>query len=227
MLNSAQIFEAGVNLIGKAGTKTHRTAMQRARMARDGLMIAFLAICPIRLRNLASLTIGETIVREDTEWWLLLPDTETKSCRLDHRVISPMLARWIDVYLEKYKPTFPSSEMAMWPSQYGGSMSEAGVQHLVTETTRRELGKAISPHMFRHCVPYTIANLDGSQIGLASSLLQHSDPRTTEKHYNLAHSVESSRAFGDIVSGLMTNEFEPDEGQKHRSAAPQSREHHS
>lgn len=209
VMNSDKIFEAGVRLIGRADTDTRRTDMQRARMARDGLLIAFLAVCPIRLKNLASLTIGKTIVHEGDEWWLLLPDTDTKYKRLDHRVTPRVLAQWIDLYMERHKPTFPASEAAMWPSQYGGAMSKPGVQRLVTETTRRELGKAISPHMFRHCVPYTIANIDGSRINLASSLLQHSDPTTTQKHYNLVHSVDASRALETIISGLIADETEP------------------
>lgn len=216
VLNSDRIFEAGVLLIRSAEATTDRTGLQRARMARNGLLIAFLAICPIRLKNLAALAIGDTIIREDDEWWLLLSDEDTKSNRLDHRVIPDVLAQWIDLYMEKYKPTFPNSDTAMWPSQYGGPMSYAGVQRLVADTTKLVLGKAVGPHMFRHCVPYTIANIDGSQINLASALLQHSDPRTTQKHYNLAHSVESSRAFGSIVSGLLGDEHQAGDGRKPR-----------
>jgi integrase len=216
VVSADKIFKAGVALIGKAETQTDRTDLQRARMARDGLLIAFLAICPIRLKNLASLTIGGTIVSDGDEWWMLLPDTDTKSNRLDHRVIPQVLAQWIDVYIGRHKPVFPTSETAMWPSQYGGAMSASGVQRLVTETTRRELGKAVNPHMFRHCVPYTIASIDGSQIDLASSLLQHNDPRTTQKHYNLAHSVESSKAFGEIVSGLLKDDLKVGDVRKPR-----------
>lgn len=216
LVNSNRIFEAGTSLIERAETEPNCTDLQRARMARDGLLIAFLAVCPIRLKNLAALTMGETIARLGGEWWLLLSDADTKSKRLDHRLIPDALAPWIDLYTEKYKPAFPRSETAMWPSQYGGAMSYTGVQRLVADTTTRELGKTIRPHMFRHCVPYTIANIDGSQIDLASSLLQHTDPRTTEKHYNLARSVESTRAFEEIISGLLRCDLKSDDDRRPR-----------
>ena len=216
LVNSNRILEAGIALIERAGTELNRTDLQRARMARDGLLVAFLAVCPIRLKNLAALTIGQTIVHQGGEWWLLLSEADTKSGRLDHRVVPGVLAPWIDLYMEKHKPVFPHSETAMWPSQYGGAMSYTGVQRLVADTTTRELGKTIRPHMFRHCVPYTIANIDGAQINLASSLLQHTDPRTTEKHYNLASGVESTRAFEEIISGLMRCDLKPDDDQRHR-----------
>lgn len=216
LINSNRILEAGIALIQRAGTEPNHTDLQRSRMARDGLLIAFLAVCPIRLKNLAALTIGQTIVRQGGEWWLHLSAADTKSGRLDHRVVPDVLAPWIDLYMEKYKPAFPNSETAMWPSQYGGAMSYVGVQRLVADTTTRELGKTLRPHMFRHCVPYTIANIDGAQINLASSLLQHTDPRITEKHYNLARSVESTRAFEEIVSGLMSSNLKADDNQRHR-----------
>ena len=201
---SDRIFEAGAELIRKAEADVQRTALQRARMARDGLLIAFLAVCPIRRKNLAALRLGVTLVQEADTWWLVLPDSETKSRRHDHRILPSVLGDLIDIYVTKFWPAFPPCDNALWPSQYGGAMSEAGLHKLVTITTERELGKAIGPHMFRHCMPYTIANVDGSRIGLASAVLQHSDPRTTQKHYNRAHSVESSRAFEQIVSKLMS-----------------------
>jgi integrase len=199
---SNRIFEAGVELIKKARTESRRTSLQRARSVRDGLLIAFLAVCPIRLKNVAALRLGENIAHQHGQWWLLLSDTETKAKRRDHRVIPEILAPWIDLYMKEYKPIFPSSAAAMWPSQYGGAMSPSGVQRLVTQTTKKALGIAIGPHMFRHCAPYTIANSDGSKIHLASALLQHRDARTTEKYYNLGHSVESSKLFAEIISNL-------------------------
>jgi len=202
LISSGRIFEAGIKLIRKAEKETKRTPLQNARIARNGLLIAFLAVCPIRLKNLATLKIGETIVHQDDRWWLVLSAADTKAGRQDHRVLPDILTPWLDLYMERYKPVFPSSKTAMWPSQYGGAMSAAGIQRLVADTTAQVLGKSIRPHMFRHCVPYTIANMDGSKIGLASALLQHSNPRTTEKYYNLGHSVESSKIFASLVSKL-------------------------
>ena len=202
LVSSGRIFEAGIKLIGKAEKETKRTPLQNARTARNGLMVAFLAVCPIRLKNFAALKIGETMVRQDYQWWLVLSAADTKAGRQDHRVLPNILTPWMDLYMEKYKPVFPSSQTAMWPSQYGGAMSAAGIHRLVADTTAQVLGKSIGPHMFRHCLPYTIANMDGSKIGLASALLQHSNPRTTEKYYNLGHSVESSKIFAGLVSKL-------------------------
>jgi integrase len=209
---SGRIVSAGLNKIREADAQKTGTSLQRARCARDGLLIALLAVCPIRLKNLANLKIGVTFVQQGDQWWIVLPDRETKSGRPDHRMVPKELTFWIDLYLNKYRPAFPSSDDALWPSQYGSAMSNSGIYRLVTQTTKRTIGIAIGPHMFRHCVPYTIANLDGSRIGLASALLQHTDSRTTEKHYNLAHNVESSKLFTKIISNLKSSSTDEESG---------------
>ncbi len=209
---SDKIVAAGIDIIKEAEALKNRTPLFRARYARDGLIIALLAVCPIRLKNFASLAIDKTFVRQGDQWWIILPDTETKAQRPDHRAVPKELTFWIDQYLDKYKLIFPFSGNALWPSQYGGAMSKSGIHRLVAQTTKKALGIAIGPHMFRHCAPYTIANFDGSKIYIASALLQHSDPRTTEKYYNLAHSVESSKIFAKIISNLKSSSTDEESG---------------
>jgi hypothetical protein len=44
----------------------------RARGVRNGLMIALLAVCPIRLKNFAALALGTTFNDVDGRWWIAL-----------------------------------------------------------------------------------------------------------------------------------------------------------
>jgi hypothetical protein len=37
---------------------------------------------------------------------------------------------------------------------------------------------------------------------LASALLQHTDPRVTEKHYNRATTLQAAEAFARLIAGL-------------------------
>ena len=53
------LVEAGLTLMAEAELASHRTALQRSTQYRNGLMIALLACCPIRLKNFAALTIGK------------------------------------------------------------------------------------------------------------------------------------------------------------------------
>jgi hypothetical protein len=40
-------------------------------MFRDGLLIALLAYCPIRLKNFAALEIGRSFVNVYGKWWII------------------------------------------------------------------------------------------------------------------------------------------------------------
>ena len=214
---SDRIVAAGLALMERAETQAPRTSLQRAQDARDGLMIALLAVCPIRLKNFHSLTIGKSFVRERNQWWIILPAADTKSRRLDHRAVPAALTPFIDRYVEHHRPVYLPDGDALWPARHGGAMTYLSVEARITTVTRRMLGKPINPHLFRHCVPHTIAHADGARIALASAVLQHADPRTTELHYNLQSSIGASRTLARVVSELAA---EPDEAKARKGAEP-------
>ena len=64
------------------------------------------------------------------------------------------------------------------------------------------MGVGISPHDFRSCAATAAAMHAGDQPHLGSALMQHTDPRTTEKHYNRASTMSAAMAFGDMIRGL-------------------------
>src|SRR5262249_13372767 len=98
------LLEAGMTLMAEAEAATHRSALARARQFRDGLMVALLAVCPIRLKNLAGLEIGRTFRQVKSSWWIVLPASETKERRADERPAPDFLTQWIDRYLKDHRP---------------------------------------------------------------------------------------------------------------------------
>jgi hypothetical protein len=62
------IVEAGLTLIAEAELPVKLPKLTRARMVRNGRMLAVLAQCPIRLKNFAALEIGRSIVKIDDTW---------------------------------------------------------------------------------------------------------------------------------------------------------------
>ena len=167
-------------------------------------MIALLALCPIRLGNFAELRIGRQIRRIGDTWWIILEAAETKSGRPDERPIPEILTSHIDRWLERWRPIFLRTADAFWPSTKGGPLAYACVGQIITETTLRELGVAISPHLFRDCAVYTVATEAGDRMGIASGLLQHTDPHTTEKYYNKGASLGAVRQYQQILDQLMS-----------------------
>ena len=84
-----RLVEAGLTLFKEADADSNGLPLGRALLARNGLMVALLAPCPVRLRNFAALEIGRTFLKIDAAWWIVLPDT--KSGRPDHRPVPPFL----------------------------------------------------------------------------------------------------------------------------------------
>ena len=77
LVASDELHELGLALMQSA------EALPSPRIAvlafRDGLMIAFLAVRPLRLHNLAGLALGTTLRRSGEVWSITIPGLETKN----------------------------------------------------------------------------------------------------------------------------------------------------
>lgn len=61
-----ELFRLGLKLMDQAEKSTKATNSFRARLYRDGLIIALLAADPLRLANITAVEIGRTLVKDDT-----------------------------------------------------------------------------------------------------------------------------------------------------------------
>ena len=198
----------------------------RALAARNALMVALLASCPVRLKNFTALEIGGSFGKIGETWWKFLK--ETKSRRPDHRPVPSFLTGVIERYLDFHRPILlgnPAGDKKLgkdyrprrqkstrvrpaettsdlWISRLGGPLSYGGVERVITETTRQLLRVAISPHLFRVAAATTAALHAGELPHLASALLQHSDPRITEEHYKRSSSLSAASDFAKLVRDL-------------------------
>jgi integrase len=202
IVDSDRLLSLGLALIRRGEESTDKKPLVRARLIRDGLMVVLLCLCPIRLKNFAALHLERQIRRIDGVWWIMLTAPETKSRRPDERPLPAFLTELIDRWVQFWRPLFPSSGDAFWPSTTGGPLGYAFVSQTITEVTKRELGVAVSPHLFRDCAVYTIANNAGDRMGMASALLQHTDPRVTQKHYNKGSMHSAVKGFQVILRSI-------------------------
>ena len=221
-----RLVEAGLTLIREADADINGPQLRRALLFRNGLMVALLAPCPIRLRNFAALEIGRSFLRLESGWWIVLEHTKSK--RPDHRPVPSFLTVSIESYLEVYRPVLlrPASggdgarldprqrparstvippietASALWLSRLGTPLSSSQVERAITETTRMALGVPVNPHRFRTADATSAALHAPQSPHLASALLQHFDPKVTEQHYNRASSLSVARDFAKLVREL-------------------------
>src|SRR5262249_43772954 len=104
LITSDRLYLLGSELMDRAvadadGAKS--TTKAHALHLRDGLVIALLALIPLRSRTLAALRIGQHLVKAGDLWALDIPAADTKTRRaLDFPVSREMSAR-INLYLEQ------------------------------------------------------------------------------------------------------------------------------
>jgi integrase len=199
IVDSDRITEAGERLMKRADDSPHLPPCHRAKLYRDGLMLALLAVCPIRLKNLAALRIGTTLRKIEDCWFITLAAADTKNKRADERKIPEYLTPAIERYLSVYRKPAHSNETALWIGYTGRSLGYSGVEKSITASAKSELGVALSPHLFRDSAASTLYRHAGHMPGLASAILQHTDPRVTERHYNRAKAASFAEEFGRII----------------------------
>jgi hypothetical protein len=204
---SEVLVESGLILMTEADDSATLSRLAKARQFRNGLMVAMLALHPIRLKNFASLTIGHEFVEIDDQWWIVLSSTATKEARPDERRIDEILAPAVRKYLSNHRPVLTGENFdcgALWISSINGQpMTYNAVGRAIYDTTRISIGLGISPHMFRTSAASSAAVHAGHNPHLGSALLHHRDNRVTEEHYNRASSLSAANAFGKLISEVM------------------------
>ena len=208
MVSAADLLALGCTLMADASALT--TARRRAMQFRDGLIIALLAVRPLRLRNLAALEIGRTVVRRGTFWWIDVPSAETKTRQPIEIPWPESLASALEIYLNQHRPLLSrlrnrwTREVgnALWVSTNGSPMTKIALYDTIVGRTGTAFGRPINPHLFRDCAATSIAIEDPEHVRIASQILGHRSAATTERYYNQAQTIDAARRYQDFLVAL-------------------------
>ena len=204
------LVDAGQTLMAEAEL-AKRPMLTRARMFRNGLMVALLAYCPIRLKNFAALEIGRSFVNVDGKWWIVLTAAETKEKRADERPVPEELTESIDRYLEVHRPVLiggKAETTALWLAINTEPMSYASIGELIAETTRTTIGVAVSPHLFRAAAVTTLATRAGDKPHAGNAILHHG-PSGPQENYNRASCVTAGKSLASVNHGYRRHDPPP------------------
>jgi integrase len=203
LVSTERLVEAGLTLIYEAELSGSMTKLARANQVRNGLMVALLALCPIRRKNFTALEIGRSFVKIRGTWWIALSALETKETRADERPIDDLLTPFIDRFLRQHRPVpvqLSSTPSALWLSARTGiPISDKQVARIIRMTTLSTVGVVVSPHLFRTAGATSAASLGSENPYLGSALLHHTHPSLTNAHYNRATSLSAAEGFRQIV----------------------------
>ena len=201
VISTARLVDWGLDRMDQALTDADLKCRYRSVHYRDGLMVALLALCPLRLKNFTTIEIGRHLVNTGSRYVLFFEGHETKTGIPEDADIPPQLAGHLVTYLDEIRPRLlgEKSSNRLWISQMGTAMTEISVHHRITEITDRAFGVVINPHLFRDCAATTYALNDPQGAFAAAALLNHRSHRTTEKHYIQGRTLEASIRYGDII----------------------------
>jgi integrase/recombinase XerD len=220
---SSDLFELGLDLMDRAaGLRCRYNPYAAEVQYRDGLIIALLAARPVRLKNLAAITVGRHLVRIDGDYWLIFPAIEVKNGKAIEVSVPQALTCYIDVYLEWHRRRLLQGKTSqrLWVSRYGTPMAHNSIRGQIKARTEAAFGTALTPHLFRDCAATSIAIEDPDHVRMATAILGHYRSATTERYYNQARMLSAGRVHNTNVARLrqelagddtIDNHFQPKE----------------
>jgi integrase/recombinase XerD len=206
-VTSEQLYALGIELMERAVTNskeaTHITKAH-AFDYRDGLIIALLALIPLRRRTLAALSVGTHLVKSGALWSLDIPAKDSKTKRPLEYGIAPDMSERIDRYLAQFRRRIPSAKVhdGLWASDQGRPMDDGTIYDMVRRRTREAFGFPINLHRFRAAAGTLWSIHDPANVRGVKDLLGHASFDTTEGHYIMAQSRIAGRALAHAVGML-------------------------
>lgn len=213
IVGAEDLVALGQSLMQQAEAGGCRPDWRRALDFRDGLVIALLALRPLRRANFVLLRLGHHLVQRGEAHWVLIdgPDTKTGMpiefpwpASLDD-ALADYLRRWRPALLARGALCNSRVSIAtddLWVSSSGRPLDPQGLFDLTRKHTQAAFGRSVSPHRFRDCAATSIALEDPKHIRIASQILSHRSIATTERHYNQARSVEAARVWQTTLARL-------------------------
>jgi integrase len=204
------LLELGQKLM--AGWQARRAHDPRlnAMDYRDGLMIAFLALCPVRLGNLAHMQIGSHLRFEGAIARITFTAQEMKGGRPLEFDWPDELRQGLDFYLRRVHPILyhlPQIGAPLWPSlqRRKRQMGASGIYTRIMQVTVKHLGRPINPHMFRDAAATFVAETAPERAQLAAGVLQHRNLQITKDHYIRGQQHQMLHRYQDAIGALIAD----------------------
>jgi integrase/recombinase XerD len=188
LVSPGVLFDLGQKLMAEWQSRAAHDPRLNAMDYRDGFMIALLALCPLRLENLAAIRIGRHLTFDAGRPRLAFTTDEMKGKRSLELDVPAALRAELTFYLSDIRPILyrgPQSGGPLWPSLHTAKsqMSEHGIYTRMTQVTKKHIGHPVTPHMFRDAAATFITELAPEHAMMAAAVLQHASLDVTMRHY--------------------------------------------
>ena len=207
VVDADRLLDLGMRLMAesdKAGA-----LVRQSTAFRDGLIIAFLTLCPLRRRNLAMIQIGTHLIKAaDGKGYLLEFDGHQTKTKRPIRLPWPAaledaLKEWMNIHrprlVEHVGRWNKPAGNSLWLSHDGSPLTPTSIYFAICKRTKQAFGHSVNPHLFRDCAVTTFGIVDPANIHAAAPLLGHTSLKTTEAHYQQAQMHHSVKRYQDTI----------------------------
>ena len=166
------------------------TELGSALRYRDGVMIMFMIVHAIRLKNFAELRVNQHLFFHPSYVRLVI-DKTVKNREIVDVHVPPFVARYLLRYFEVYRPMLLRGEEdhgAVWVNLDGHPLLYSSMGQRIALVTAR-WGCGMSPHDARYAAATTIMDLDPRRLAVASSMLAHRGISSVNQVYDRSGSL--------------------------------------
>lgn len=180
--------------------------LKRMIRLRDGMMIAMLAVLPIRRRAFCELALGQSVLMTPDEITISLSEEMTKTGVPWEASVPPQIEAMLRRYIVDVRPALLArggrTHNILWVGKKGEIFEQNGLGSRIGDLTLQLTGKRVSPHLFRDAAATTLARLSPESARLIQPVLAHSSAMTAERHYIHAQTIEAGRDYTSLIQRL-------------------------
>lgn len=206
ILSSADLLDLGLRLADGGDAIGPTQKLAEAKRRRDGVMIAFLALLPLRRRSFCALELGRSVIVRPGGVSIHLDGDDTKPGSPWEAPLPAALDAPVRHYIAEVRPWLMErsgeNHAHLWVNDSGRPYSDLHLGDRITRITERHLGVRVPPHLFRDAAATTLAHHSPDAARLTRAILAHSSFRTAEKHYNHARTIDAGRRYFALIETL-------------------------
>lgn len=182
-----------------------------AVMMRNAVALEIELMCPIRLANIANLSVEDNLIRHKigrrTVTRLYIPGRDVKNGEDIEMELPPHTAELIDRYVAEFRPLLIEPEhrhatpRSLFPKFNSQPQSGKVLAGSICDVLKAELGLDFNFHLFRHlgCMLYLKTHPDGFEV--MRRVLAHRQIETTIRFYA---EIQQTQAFAEFDRAILS-----------------------
>jgi Phage integrase family len=191
-------------LMQQARVQRRHAPVRAAVLAQIAAAVAILTVAPVRLGNLASIRLGENLIKPggpSSNFWLTFPKYHVKNRTPLQFKLDEMVTAIINEYVHDFRPALMRGSNADWlfPGEAGQHKEKISFSTQIVDRIQKSTGLRVTVHQFRHAAGALILKHRPGEYELVRRTLGHKSIQTTIKFYLDLETTQASEIFTDIV----------------------------